>query len=252
MSGKVFALLLASLCLALAACEKPGASQPSAASSSPAASSQPSPVITTSSANENEQAASNANANSSNGGPSDKSKRDACALLTKEEVGTVEGDTIKETKSSGNAGGGFLVSQCFYAANDFSKSVSLALTQTDPTNPQKRQPKEFWEQTFRRGPEEEREKDKEKDKDKGKGKEKERAREAERGRERGEENEEKVPPKKVAGLGDEAFWTASRVGGALYVLKGNAFIRISVGGPGTDADKLNRSKALAQKALRRM
>jgi hypothetical protein len=44
----------------------------------------------------------------------------------------------------------------------------------------------------------------------------------------------------------------SRVGGALYVLKGNAYVRVSVGGPADQANKIKRSKALAQKVLARL
>ena len=39
------------------------------------------------------------------------------------------------------------------------------------------------------------------------------------------------------------------MGGALYVLKNDVFIRISVGGPESEDAKINRCKALAEKAL---
>src|SRR2546423_162018 len=74
----------------------------------------------------------------------------------------------------------------------------------------------------------------------------------ERGRGEAAEEEEGAPPEPVSGIGDEAFWTGGRVGGALYVLKGNAFIRISVGGPGDEAAKIEKLKALARKALPRL
>ena len=67
-----------------------------------------------------------------------------------------------------------------------------------------------------------------------------------------EEGEEAKEPLKVEGIGDEAFWTGNRVGGALFVLKGDAYIRISVGGAGDQAAKIDKSKALAEKALRRL
>jgi hypothetical protein len=66
-----------------------------------------------------------------------------------------------------------------------------------------------------------------------------------------EEGEEKAPLK-VDGIGDEAFWTGTRVGGALYVLKGNTYIRISVGGAGDQAQKIEKSKALAESVLKRL
>jgi hypothetical protein len=58
--------------------------------------------------------------------------------------------------------------------------------------------------------------------------------------------------KRSLGVGDDAYLTSSRVGGALYALKGNAYVRISIGGPSNQATKMNRSKALAQKALARL
>jgi hypothetical protein len=56
----------------------------------------------------------------------------------------------------------------------------------------------------------------------------------------------------VEGIGDEAFWTGNRVGGALFVLKGNAYLRISVGGAGDQAAKIEKSKTLAASALKQL
>jgi hypothetical protein len=56
-----------------------------------------------------------------------------------------------------------------------------------------------------------------------------------------------VPPKKIEGIGDEAFWASNRFGGVLYVLKGDAFISISLGGPDSEQTKIDKSKALAKK-----
>jgi hypothetical protein len=158
-----------------------------------------------------------------------------CELITKEEVGAVQSTTISDTKSSKGSDGNYLVTQCYYAATGPNLSVSLAVTQRDPRNPSAPSPRDQWEQTF--GPyrltgEKETEREGE-----GKGK---------------EEEEKTIPPKKVDGVGEEAFWAGNRVGGALYVLKGDVFFRISVGGPGDESVKLERSKQLAQKALGRV
>jgi hypothetical protein len=74
-------------------------------------------------------------------------------------------------------------------------------------------------------------------------------REATRKKEEGEGEKE---PLKVEGVGDEAYWTGTRVGGALYVLKGNSYIRISVGGAGDQAAKIEKSKKLAESVLKRL
>jgi len=167
---------------------------------------------------------------------------DVCGLITKEQIEAVMGSPIKETKSSGSSNGAFRVSQCFYTATEFSKSVSLAVTQSDHSAKAKRTPKEFWEETFGRyeGEAKEHEGDKEK---------KESPPEERRGE--GEEKEG-IPPKKINGIGDDAFWTSNRFGGALYLLKKDTFIRISVGGPDKEETKIDKSKALAQKALERL
>jgi hypothetical protein len=71
--------------------------------------------------------------------------------------------------------------------------------------------------------------------------------------ERSEEAEEKTRPSlRVRGVGDEAFWAGSKVAGSLYVRKGEAVLRVSVGGPGTESEKIAKSKRLALKALRRL
>jgi len=67
-----------------------------------------------------------------------------------------------------------------------------------------------------------------------------------------EAKEEEKEPLQVVGVGDEAFWTGNRVGGALYVLKGNCYIRISVGGAGDQAQKIENSKKLALAVLKRL
>jgi hypothetical protein len=94
-------------------------------------------------------------------------------------------------------------------------------------------PRTFWKDTFAR--KEEKGKDRE-------------AKE----KKKGEEIEESVPPEKIAGLGEDAYWLASRVGGALYVLKKDLFFRISVGGAGDEKSKLKKSKTLAQQVLKRI
>jgi hypothetical protein len=183
-----------------------------------------------------------------------KPKTDACALLTSKEIELVQGEPLKETKLSGTAEGGFVVSQCFYTLPTFTNSISLSVTQKGEAVGA-RDPKEFWRETFKRGEEREKEREREKrggEKGRDREKEREKERELQKAQGRGEEEEESAPPKKVPGIGDEAFWMGSRVGGALYVLKGNSYVRVSVGGAGDEASKIRKTKALAQKAIVRL
>jgi len=153
---------------------------------------------------------------------------DACNLITREEVNAVQGSSIADTKSSLQINKGFRVSQCFYTAKEFSKSVVLSVTQRDWEHPGEQTPRDFWNRMFHRDKQEKEE------------------------REGGREEEEGAAATKIEGLGDEAFWTGARFGGALYVLKDNIFFRISVGGATPEQGKLDNSKALALKALSRL
>ena len=174
-------------------------------------------------------------------------KLDACKLLIGADIEAVMESPLKETKNSGAANEGVRVSQCFYTAQEFSKSVSLAVTQSDPGSSVKRSANAYWEEMFGRFDKEEKEKARESEGDKEK-------KESLRGQRKEEEEGEGVPPKKISGVGDEAFWIGNRVGGALYVLKKdkNVFIRISVGGPDKEEIKIDKCKALVQKAIDRL
>jgi hypothetical protein len=154
-----------------------------------------------------------------------KGKIDACALLTSKEIESVQGEPTKETKPSGKSGGGFSVSQCYFTLPTSSNSISLTVMQKADGS-DARDPKQYWEEMFHR------------------------ASDNEKGRE--SEREKAAAPEKISGIGDEAFWTGNRVGGDLYVLKGNSYIRISVGGPGDQAAKIKKSKDLAQMVLKRL
>ena len=120
------------------------------------------------------------------------------------------------------------MSQCFYTATEFSKSVNLAVVQRDPDHPGKRSPKDFWKEKFDPYQNEEPK------------------------TEKGEEKEQGPAPKKIERLGDDAYWIINRFGGILYVLKGDAFISVGIGGTDDEETKLEKSKVLAKKALQRL
>jgi hypothetical protein len=146
----------------------------------------------------------------------------ACTLLTKEETAAVQGEPFKNTKASQKSAGGLVISQCYFELPTAANSIVLTVTEK-AEGADGREPKQNWQQLFHR--------------DMSSGKK--------------EEGKEEHGPEKVEGLGDEAFWTGSRVGGALYVLKGNRFFRLSVGGGDVREQKIEKSKTLAQSALKR-
>jgi hypothetical protein len=162
-------------------------------------------------------------------------------LLTNAEIAAVQKDTVTGTKLSGAPDGGFDISQCFFTLQSFANSVSLKVTQKREGDGA-RDPREFWRDAFH-----------ESERDKGDNRDRESARKKAREKlDREDEEKESAPPLRVNGVGDEAFWMGDQVGGALYVLKGNNYLRISVGGAGDRNAKIKKSTELAQKALGRL
>jgi hypothetical protein len=226
-------LILALSCFLISACKTTNTNQPlenaqQGNSNSPApanSASQPAPPLSTEAA-------------------AVKPKVDACAMLSSKEIETVQGEAVKETKLSGQAGGGLQISQCFFTLPTFSNSISLLVAQKGDGADAK-DPRDFWRETFQKGSAGEKERERERDK-------KDRDKDKKAGGRSEEEEDEGAPPQKVAGVGDDAYWIGSRVGGALYVLKANSYLRISIGGAGDQTNKINKSKTLAQKAIARL
>ena len=142
---------------------------------------------------------------------------DACTILTSAEIEGALGEPIKETKLSSVPSPELTISQCYYRLPTEVNSVSLVVYGQGEKG---RSPREVWKQTFGRDHEDD-----------------------------GDQEEKKTPPKKIDGVGDECFWTGNAIGGALYVLRGNAYLRISVGGAGDQDVKIKKSRALAELAL---
>lgn len=151
---------------------------------------------------------------------------DACALLTSRDIQTVQGEAISDMKSSRPERSLFAVSQCFYTLPTFSRSISLEVTRKDPSRPDAESPRAHFMKLFREG--------------------------APSAGSSGDAGEEPGAPVPVEGIGDEAFWSGDGVVGALYVLKEDAYLRLSIGGPEDAAVKIEKSKALAGKALKRL
>lgn len=175
-------------------------------------------------------------------------KVNVCDLLTSKDLQTIQGEALKETKPSARSEGGFMISQCFFSLPTYTNSISLLVAQRGESAGA-RDPKEFWEETFNRAGEVEQERAKEKEREREKNKDQNKENDKAEAR---EEKEGTVPPQRIQGLGNDAYWTGNRVGGALYALKGNTYIRISVGGPGDQAAKIKKAKALAQIILKRL
>ena len=150
--------------------------------------------------------------------------RDPCRLLSDNEVRAIQGHAPAQKIPSEQAAGSFRFTQCLYRTQEFTSSVSVALGIPLATDSKRAGPRQYWQTQFKR---------QESDEDEPGGKEKE-------------------PPKRIAGLGDEAFWVGDPMTGALYVLKGEVFLRVSVGGPPAQSEKIKRARVLASYALKRL
>ena len=145
----------------------------------------------------------------------------ACSLLTSDDIRSVQGEPVQETKPSRSSGVAFYAAGCYFATPTNTNSVVVTVTQRAQGAGGK-DPKKWWAEKFHH----------------------------EEGEEHASEREEEsgTPPSKVGGIGDEAFWVSAKVGGALYVLKGDVYLRVSTGGE----DQLEKTKRLAELALKHL
>jgi hypothetical protein len=160
-------------------------------------------------------------------------KPDPCALLTSADVQAVQGDAVQETKPSTQPAGGLVMSQCLFRTASPSKSVSLAIASPGTVSP-----RTFWQKQFHSGNPESEEKDKDK---------------AASGRKNAkQEEDESTRPRAIKGVGEQAYWVGSPMVGALYLLKRDTFLRLSVGGVRDESARIEKSIALARLALKRL
>lgn len=142
----------------------------------------------------------------------------ACDVLSASEIAAVQGQRYTDAKLTETHLGELAVSQCFYELPAFAKSVSVEIFRGDV--------EELWHQV--EGDEEERE-------------------------EEGAKGEElEAARREIEGVGEDALWSGTKITGALYVRSENAVLRISVGGPWSENEKIAKSKKLALKILPRL
>ncbi|MDX1644781.1 MAG: hypothetical protein R3244_10535 [Thermoanaerobaculia bacterium] len=144
---------------------------------------------------------------------------DPCTLLEAADILTVQQVPVAERVGSRRSGTRFDVRACFYRTVPHSGSVSLvvalptAKTGDDGVG-------RYWTERFHPAA--------------------------------GFPEGKRQPPDPIDGLGEEAFWVGDPVAGSLYVLAGEVFLRISVGGAPDAAARRERSVALARRALPRI
>lgn len=162
-------------------------------------------------------------------GASPATATDACALLTSDEIKSVQGEAVQEARPNRRSDSSFAISQCFYMTPSFTKSVSIEVTRPGTSNQSVR---EFWKSNFERAEEK---------------REKKNARREKQGRPLAGE-----PAQPLKGIGDEAYWINTNANSTLYAFKKEAMLRISIGGVDKEDARLKKIKTLAQKALARL
>jgi hypothetical protein len=159
---------------------------------------------------------------------------DVCMLLSSAEIEAVQKEAVTEKGASTQPSGGMLMSQCVFHTATFAKSVHVALAAPERAGKSGLAPREFWQRQFHPTAVKEEETSVARKKSE---------------QEREEEANEARP---ITGLGEEAYWVGNSVAGALYVLQGEVFLRISVGGVGEESARIEKTKILARAAVKRL
>jgi hypothetical protein len=148
----------------------------------------------------------------------DPTPPDPCGLLLAEEIRAVQDLTVVARIPSTRRSAEMRVLQCFYRTEEHNRSVSLALSV--PAAAAGDGARRYWQDRFHPAA--------------------------------GYSVGKRQPPLPVEGLGGEAFWVGDAVTGALYVLAGDGFLRLSVGGVPDETIRRAHSAALAEQALSRI
>lgn len=188
-------------------------------------------------------------------------KSATCALLSRADIKEVQGEEPSDAQGSEHLVGGLRMSQCFYRLPTFNKSISLEVVSTRADAQAPASVKDYWRQKFQgdaveRGAREREQREHERER-RAREREEELKRENANGQvregghpEREREGSEETHTRRVSGVGDEAYWSGSGEGDALYVLKKGTVISVSVGGTEDESEKIRRAKALAAKVLK--
>jgi hypothetical protein len=147
---------------------------------------------------------------------------DACALIERSEIAAVQGQEVQSVVPSSQMSDGLAISQCYYTiiSADGSKnlSVHLEVMQNDLKDANRNAVRDLWQEKFQGA----------------------------------KDTKKKEKPKSVPSIGDGAFWVGNNKIGALYALKKDKLFRISIGGPDDEGAKIEKSKTLTEKALKRL
>lgn len=130
------------------------------------------------------------------------------------------GEAVSETKPDRETSGGFVISQCYFSLPTLANSLTLRLIEKGQ-GADARSPREAWRETFAR------------------------------------DLENAIAHRKggiqvVPNVGDEAFWMGGGAAGGFYVLKGDRYFRLGLGGDMSQEAKIEKAKVLAAAILGRL
>ena len=150
------------------------------------------------------------------------SNANACALLTPQELESVQGERMQGTSANFQKAGNMAVSECRFAGATPENAVVITVTKASPGQEDELQKQ--WQDAFAlsvRGP--------------------------------GNPTEgDQTTTREIYGLGERAYWMGNAGGGDLYVLRGNQHIRIRLGGRGEANEQITKAEELAELILMRM
>jgi len=147
----------------------------------------------------------------------------ACEVLSARDVARVQGKKFTSAKLTETSAHSMSVSQCFYALPLLIDSITVDLSRGDVRT--------FWKQHFANV------RDDDDDEVKPVA---------------NRSSEPEAHARRVEGVGDAAVWSGNRLAGALYAMKGETIVRVSVGGDAPQEQKIERAKKLAARALRKL
>ncbi len=180
-----------------------------------------------------------------------------CQLISDEEFKEVQGEAPSDAQGSEHAAEGLSMSQCFYRVPSFDRSVNLEVVFAGE-GAQAGALKEYWRRRFHPNAIEARELQRQREEELKVAREEQLKREREAGqvreggRRKKNREEEHWRPQRVAGVGEEAYWSGNQKMWTLSVLGRQRVVRVTlVGGPDVQAENLKRATELARKVLKR-
>lgn len=177
-----------------------------------------------------------------------------CLLIPDEEMKAAQGESPADAQGSEHTAEGVSMSQCFFRLPSFDRSVSLEVVSGE-----RGALGEYWRRRFHPSAVEAREQLRQREEEGKLRREEELKREREAGgvreggRRKKNREEEHWRPERVAGLGEEAYWSGNQKMWTLAVLSRGRVVRVTLaGGPEIKAENLKRATELARVVLKRL